>query len=78
MKRYLICPNDLLPAPKECGWAQDPVIGPMYGPAYFVGTKVLRDAVAKVGAKRVAEVGLQTTGRLSNIITFQEQVSIVR
>lgn len=56
------------------GWAQDPIIGPMYGPAYFVGTKVVRDAVAKVGAKRVAEVGLQTTGRLSNVVTFQEQV----
>jgi hypothetical protein len=56
------------------GWAQDPIIGPMYGPAYFVGTKVVRDAIAKVGARRVAEVGLQTTGRLSNIVTFQEQV----
>jgi len=34
----------------------------------------VRDAVAKVGARRVAEVGLQTTGRLSNIVTFQEQI----
>ncbi|MFI5188539.1 MAG: hypothetical protein ACHQF0_17535 [Chitinophagales bacterium] len=56
------------------GWAQDPIIGPMYGPAYFVGTKVVRDAIAKVGAKRVAQVGLQITGKLSNIVTFQEQV----
>lgn len=56
------------------GWAQDPILGPMYGPAYFVGTKVVRDAIANVGAKRVAEVGLQTTGRLSNVVTFQEQV----
>ncbi|HYM94177.1 MAG TPA: hypothetical protein VET23_08565, partial [Chitinophagaceae bacterium] len=56
------------------GWALDPIIGPMYGPAYFVGTKVVREAIAKVGAKRVAEVGLQTTGRLSNVVTFQEQV----
>ncbi|HET9826350.1 MAG TPA: hypothetical protein VFP87_13515 [Chitinophagaceae bacterium] len=56
------------------GWAQDPIIGPMYGPAYYVGTKVVRDAIAKVGAKKVAEVGLQTTGRLSNVITFPQQV----
>ncbi|MES1224510.1 MAG: hypothetical protein ABUT20_53950 [Bacteroidota bacterium] len=56
------------------GWAQDPIIGPMYGPAYYVGTKVVREAIAEVGAKRVAEVGLQTTGRLSNIVTFREQV----
>ena len=56
------------------GWAQDPIIGPMYGPAYFVGTKVVRDAIANVGAKRVAEVGLQITGNLSNIVTFQEQI----
>ena len=57
------------------GWAQDPIIGPMYGPAYFVGTMVVRKAIAQVGAKRVAEVGLQTTGRLSNIVTFQEQIN---
>lgn len=56
------------------GWAQDPIIGPMYGPAYFVGTKVVRDAIANVGAKRVVEIGLQTTGRLSNVVTFQEQL----
>ena len=56
------------------GWAQNPIFGPMYGPAYFVGTKVVRDAIANVGAKRVAEVGLQTTGRLSNVVTFQEQI----
>ena len=56
------------------GWAQNPIIGPMYGPAYYVGTKVVRDAIANVGAKRAAEVGLQITGRLSNIVTFQEQV----
>ena len=55
-------------------WAQDPIIGPMYGPAYFIGTKIVRDALAKVGAKRVAEVGLQTTGRLANLVTFQEQI----
>ncbi len=56
------------------GWAQDRIMGPMYGPAYFVGTKVVRDAVAQVGAKRVAEIGLQTTGRLANVVTFPEQV----
>jgi len=56
------------------GWAQDPILGPMYGPAYHVGTKVVREAIAKVGAKRVAEVGLQITGRLANVVTFPEQV----
>jgi len=56
------------------GWAQDPILGPMYGPAYYVGTKVVRDAIAKVGARRVAEVGLQITGRLANVVTFPEQV----
>jgi hypothetical protein len=55
-------------------WAQDPLIGPMYGPANFEGTKAVRDALKEVGAKRVAEVGLQTTGRLANVITFSEQV----
>ena len=55
-------------------WAQDPIIGPMYGPAYFIGTKIVRDGLAKAGAKRVAEVGLQTTGRLANVVTFQEQI----
>ena len=57
------------------GWAQDTIMGPMYGPAYYVGTKVVRDSLAKAGAKRVAEVGLQITGRLANIITFSEQIN---
>ncbi|MEK6916716.1 MAG: hypothetical protein AABW92_03140, partial [Nanoarchaeota archaeon] len=56
------------------GWAQDPIFGPMYGPAYFIGAMTVRNAIEQVGAVRVAEVGLQTTGRLSNIMTFQKQI----
>jgi len=55
-------------------WAQDPIFGPMYGPAYFVGATSVREAIEQVGAIRVAEVGLQATGRLSNIMTFHEQI----
>lgn len=73
LKEECIMPDHLVKK-LSGGWAQDPIIGPMYGPAYFVGTKVVRDAIEKVGAKKVAEVGLQITGRLSNVVTFREQV----
>ncbi|MFH0875107.1 MAG: hypothetical protein V1859_04155 [archaeon] len=56
------------------GWAQDPIFGPMYGPAYFVGAMAVRKAMQEVGAVEVASVGLQTTGRLSDVMTFQEQI----
>ena len=46
------------------GWAQDPILGPMYGPAYFVGTKVVRDAIANVGAKKSGRSWITNNGKI--------------
>ncbi len=55
-------------------WTQDPIFGPMYGPTYLIGTMAVRNAIEKVGAVKVAQVGLQTTGRLLDITIFNEQI----
>lgn len=55
------------------GWAQHPIMGPMYGPAYWVGGEKVRRAIEQVGAQRVAEVGLHTEG-LVDMATFEKKV----
>ncbi|MBI4149924.1 hypothetical protein HY488_00815, partial [Candidatus Woesearchaeota archaeon] len=54
-------------------WATHPIIGPMYGPAYYMGTKVLRKAIKDKGAEAVARVGLHLEG-LVDIVTFQDKL----
>jgi len=55
-------------------WTRDPVIGPMYAPAYYLGTQVLRQAIADHGVEAVARVGLQLDG-LVDIATFARKVN---
>lgn len=55
------------------GWAQHPIMGPMYGPAYHVGSEMVNSALRDVGSRRVAEIGLQTEGRLADVGTFVMQ-----
>ncbi len=56
------------------GWATNPIVGSMYGPAYHLGTEVVSRALQSVGGGRVARIGFQTTGRMADIQTFQQQV----
>ena len=66
--------NDSIVEKLSGGWATSPLTGPLYGPAYLVGSKTVGTAITHVGAERVAEVGLQTTGRLADIKTFRDQI----
>ncbi|MFA4815147.1 MAG: hypothetical protein WC924_03815 [Candidatus Gracilibacteria bacterium] len=64
----------LLPEPivqKLSGvWAQHPILGPMYGPAYHVGAEVVRQAIEAHGPLAVAKVAFHTKG-YTDIETFQ-------
>ncbi len=55
------------------GWSQDPILGPMYGPAYLVGRTVVNDAIRRHGPISVAEVGYHLKGQV-DISTFQMKV----
>lgn len=44
------------------GWARHPIMGPMYGPAYLQGGRVVKQAVKQHGIEKVARVGLHTNG----------------
>ncbi len=44
------------------GWAQHPVLGPMYGPAYWLGGEAVRGAIKKYGPLEVAKTALHTEG----------------
>lgn len=52
------------------GWATDPIIGPMYGPAYWFGKKIVSEAIEKYGREKVLTVGLGFKGPV-DIETFQ-------
>lgn len=43
-------------------WAQDPLMGPMYAPAYLKGTQTIRGALARYGLDRVVKAGLHSRG----------------
>ncbi len=54
-------------------WAQDLIIGPMYGPAYYLGQRVVNHAIDLIGPAKVARIGLHLDG-LVDIGLFQEKV----
>jgi len=54
-------------------WAQHPIIGPMYGQAYYLGRSTVRKAIKDVGKERVAKVGFHLEG-LVDIATFKSKV----
>lgn len=54
-------------------WAQHPVIGPMYGPAYLRGREMVNTAIREHGNLPVAEIGYHIKG-LVDIGTFQAKV----
>jgi hypothetical protein len=56
---------------KLAGWAQHPIVGPMYGPAYEVGYKVVREAIDTYGPEQVANAAFHKYG-YTGIGTFQE------
>ncbi len=43
-------------------WAKHPIVGPMYGPAYWVGSETCQSALQRYGMQRVIEVGFQSKG----------------
>lgn len=51
-------------------WAQHPIIGPMYGPAYLMGRRIVQDAIARHGNLSVARIGFHLDGYV-DIATFQ-------
>lgn len=51
-------------------WAQHPIIGPMYGPAYLVGRRIINAAIKNHGTVPVARIGCHLNG-LVDIGTFQ-------
>lgn len=51
-------------------WAQDPIMGPMYGPAYLVGSRIVNAAIKNHGTVPVAMIGYHLNG-LVDIGTFQ-------
>lgn len=58
------------------GWATHPVNGPMYGPAYFVGGTIVREAIQRRGSLAVARAGYHLTG-LVDIAGFEERMEKV-
>lgn len=54
-------------------WATHPIIGPMYGPAYWLGRTIVQKAIDDVGKEKVARVGFLLEGMV-DIITFQDKV----
>ncbi|HLD00187.1 MAG TPA: hypothetical protein VJC39_00405 [Candidatus Nanoarchaeia archaeon] len=55
-------------------WAQHPVLGPLYGPAYLKGREMVNAAIREHGNVAVAEIGYHLKG-LVHIGTFQEKVA---
>jgi predicted nucleic acid-binding protein len=55
------------------GWSKHPIIGPMYGPAYWLGRTVVNKAIDEVGREKVTRIGFQLDG-LVDIKTFQDKV----
>ena len=54
-------------------WATHPIIGPMYGPAYWLGRTIIQKAIEDVGREKVARIGFMLDG-LVDIKTFQDKV----
>jgi len=54
-------------------WATHPIIGPMYGPAYWLGRTTVQKAISDVGREKVARIGFLLDG-LVDISTFQDKV----
>jgi len=55
-------------------WAQHPIIGPMYGPAYLHGREIVNAAIREHGNLPIAEIGYHLKGMV-DIGTFQAKVS---
>ena len=53
-------------------WAQDPILGPMQGPAYYLGKNIVRDAIKTYKPLKVAPIGLDAVGDAHDIQTFQK------
>jgi len=54
-------------------WATHPIIGPMYGPAYWLGRTTINKAIDDVGREKVAYIGFLLDG-LVDIKTFQDKI----
>lgn len=55
-------------------WAQHPIMGPMYGPAYLVGRQIVNAAIKNHGHVPVARIGCHLDG-LVDVGTFQAKTS---
>ncbi len=58
-------------------WATDPICGPMYGPAYYLGTRVMREAIHQHGALAVARASLHLNGA-ADIVTLPRKLNGAR
>ena len=58
---------------KMTRWGKNVILGPMYGPSYMIGGRVLRQAISRNGVARVAQVGLHTEG-LMDLQAFREKI----
>ncbi len=54
-------------------FVRHPILGPMYAPAYLVGTAIVADAIAAHGSLPVARVGMYLDG-IVDIQTFQRKL----
>lgn len=55
-------------------WAQHPVFGPMYSPAYLLGQRIVAAAIKEYGNVRVAEIGFGLRGHV-DIKTFKDKLA---
>ncbi|MDO8642275.1 MAG: hypothetical protein Q7R76_01635 [Candidatus Woesearchaeota archaeon] len=55
-------------------WASNIIIAPMYGPAYYHGTEVVSNALARYGPMSVARVGFHFDGLVDHR-TFEQHLS---
>ncbi len=57
-------------------WAKNPIIGPMYGPAYLIGRQAVNEAITLHGSIPVAEIGYALRGAV-DIGTFNDKMDRV-
>lgn len=71
LARRCVLPDHLITMART--WAEHPILGPMQGPAYYQGKRVVGEAIREYGPLNVARVGLNLEG-VSDIQTFQRRL----